>query len=128
MNIEDKISLSKIRLEKAYSALKSAKLMIDNDDFLGANNRIYYAMLYAIKALVITKDFDSKKHIQVIGFFNREFIKNGHLDKKYGKLTNKIKRLRESSDYDDFYVIDKEDTKNSYNEIKDFIKVVEEEL
>lgn len=124
MNIEDKISLSRIRLEKANTALKSARLMLENGDYLGANNRIYYAMLYAIKALVIFKDFDSKKHIRIIGFFNKEYVKNGFFNIKYGKLTNKVKRLRESSDYDDFYIVDKEDTNNIYFEVEEFVKEV----
>jgi len=49
---ETREGLSKYRLEKAKESLKSSKLLYDNNDLIGANNRAYYSIFYAIKAVL----------------------------------------------------------------------------
>ena len=126
MTKKEKVALSAIRFEKAMITLNSAKLDIRSNDFLSANNRIYYAMFYAVRAVVIFKEFDSKKHNRVIGFFNKEFISTNIISKEYGKIINRIKRVREQSDYDDFYIIEKDDTIKNYENVNRFINVIKE--
>ena len=39
-----------------------------------AVNRIYYGLYYAVTALAIKHRFETSKHLQLIGWFNKEFI------------------------------------------------------
>lgn len=44
-----------------------------------ALNRLYYAIFYAVAALAQKFNFITSKHSQLLGWFNREFIKTGKL-------------------------------------------------
>ena len=56
------IDLAKYRLEKAKNTLSYAKSYIDDTSLDSTVNRIYYAMFYAVNALLITKGLYSSKH------------------------------------------------------------------
>jgi len=49
------IDLAKYRLEKAKNTLSDAQKYINDATLESTVNRIYYAMLYAVNALLITK-------------------------------------------------------------------------
>ena len=61
MSSENTKAFSKYRLEKAKDTLKSAKLLYDNNDFIGANNRAYYSIFYAIRAVLALEKIDFKE-------------------------------------------------------------------
>lgn len=60
--------------KKGDEALVSAKLNIDNNLYTAAQNRIYYAIFYAVMALGYDRDFITSKHSQLLGWFNKNFI------------------------------------------------------
>ena len=49
------IDLAKYRLEKAKNTLSYAKSYVDDTTLDSTVNRIYYAMFYAVNALLVTK-------------------------------------------------------------------------
>ena len=53
MTPEEKATYVRYRLERAQETLVEARLLVDKDLFSGAINRIYYAMFYAILALLV---------------------------------------------------------------------------
>ena len=53
-------------------------------------------------------DFDSSKHSGIISFFNKNYVKNEIFDKNISKLIDSAYRLRERADYQDFYIVSKE--------------------
>lgn len=69
------IEFAKYRLEKAKEALISAKLLYDNNDLIGTNNRAYYSIFYAIRAVLALERVDFKKHKDVISYFNKNYVK-----------------------------------------------------
>jgi hypothetical protein len=60
--IEEKID----RSDKIISLIDT-QLMLDNAMLTSAMNRIYYAMFYAVQAVLITKNVSFSKHGQVKG-------------------------------------------------------------
>lgn len=74
MNDDVKNALINYRMEKAVESVKAAQLMLDNEMLTPAMNRIYYAMFYAVQAVLITQNASYSKHGQVEGYFNKEFI------------------------------------------------------
>ena len=56
------IDLAKYRLERARNTLSDAKKYINNATLESTVNRIYYAMFYAVNALLITRRLSSSKH------------------------------------------------------------------
>lgn len=77
--------LVKYRLEQAEESLQSAGLLFDNERYRPAVNRAYYAMFYAVLALLVTKNNSISKHAGVISLFDREYVKTGIFDKSLSK-------------------------------------------
>ncbi len=89
---------------------------------------IYYAMFYAVLAVLAKKDVSFSKHGQVKGYFNKEFIKTGVLPIDLGRLYNRAFEYRQKFDYVDF-AVPEEDLVFEYiqkaeqfvNRIKDYL-------
>ena len=53
---------AKYRLERAKQDLSDAEFSYKDRRYLNANNRAYYAIFHAIKAVLATERIDFKKH------------------------------------------------------------------
>ena len=126
MTKEEKITLIKYRLDRSRESLKAAELMLENELYIPAMNRIYYSMFYAVHALLILKDSAFSKHGQVKGFFNREFIKTGIFPKEFGKLFNTVFEYRQKFDYVDLIIPEKELVSDYISEANIFINTLSE--
>jgi uncharacterized protein (UPF0332 family) len=102
MNASDLQALVDHRLQKSEDALKAAKIMMDQQMYGFAMNRVYYSVYYAVQALLARQGVSFGKHGQVKGYFNREYIKSGKLPKEIGRFYNKAFEYRQKYDYVDF--------------------------
>lgn len=91
-------------------------------------NRSYYAIFHAMRAMNILKGFDSSKHSGVIAYFNKEYIKEGIMDKELSVIIKSSSFLREKSDYDDFFIVGRTETENQLASAKVFLEAVEKYL
>jgi len=119
------ITLSKYRLEKAKEDLASSKINLENGFIKASINRSYYAIFHAIRAVSALNKFDSKRHSGVIAYFNEYFIHTGKFEKKVYSIISSAYRIRQKSDYDDFYIAAIEDAKEQLKNASYFIKIVE---
>jgi len=104
MNDDAKTALIKYRMDRAAESVESAQLLLDNAMLTSAMNRIYYAMFYAVQAVLTTKDVSFSKDGQVKGYFNKEFVRKGIFTMESGKIYNKAFEYRQKFDYVDFEV------------------------
>ena len=79
---KDKFELIKYRLDEAKDTIEDVQLLISNDRLRASINRIYYGMFYSLLALGLKFDFETSKHQQLIGWFNKNFIHEGLIDTK----------------------------------------------
>jgi uncharacterized protein (UPF0332 family) len=130
MNIKDEReeTLIKLRLNQAFESIQEAELLIANKMFRAATNRIYFGMFYALLALAIKYHFKTSKHTQLIGWFNRVFIKENLIEKKFGKIINSAFELRTEGDYIAFIQFDNEDLNKNLNDMKAFIEEIERHI
>ena len=112
--------LSKYRMEKAKEDLSAAELLLKNNHFAQSLNRSYYANFHAVKSLLAYDKFDSKTHSGIISYFNRNYVKDGRIDKRYSQILTNSQRIRTKSDYDDLYVADKETAEKQLKDAKEF--------
>lgn len=119
------LSFSKYRLERAKEDLRDAKLLYDNNSFLAANNRAYYAIFHAIRAVLALERVDFKRHKDVIGYFNHHYVKTEIFPKIISKKISQASKIREDSDYDDEFVPDAEKTYIQIETAQEVIELVE---
>ena len=117
--------LARYRLAKAKSDLHEANQLIGNGSFSGANNRIYYAIFHAMLAMHALDRRETRTHKRVIGEFNRYYIRTGIFPTEYGKKISHIENTRHSSDYDDFYIANAEETKQNFIFAEEFLVALE---
>jgi uncharacterized protein (UPF0332 family) len=122
MNVDDKdrLDIIQYRLAEAKDTQADVELLISNDRLRAAINRIYYSMFYSLLALGLKYNFETSKHNQLIGWFNKNFINAGLIDTKYGKIINKAFNRRTKGDYDSYIEFDKETVNEMYLEMIDF--------
>ena len=129
MDNEVKNGLVKYRLEKAKETLDTAiKIFDDIKDYSSANNRAYYAIFYAIRAVLAIERVDFKRHKDVIGYFNQHYVKTEIFPKTISRKISQASKVREDSDYDDEYLPDAEKTKIQIDTAKEVIELVEKYL
>lgn len=114
------------RLEQANETIEDVRILIENNRFRAAVNRIYYGMFYSLLALGIKSDFETSKHAQLIGWFNKSFINEGLIDPKYGKIINKAFNRRTKGDYDIYIDFDKDTVTEMHTEMQDFIDKIKQ--
>lgn len=98
--------------------------MIKNLSFRAAVNRIYYSMFYLLLALGLKYEFTTSKHQQLIGWFNKNFILTGKIDRKYGKMLRKAYQYRIKGDNEPVVNFDKETVKGMFASLKEFIDAI----
>lgn len=120
--------LAKHRLEQAKENFEEAEILYKANKFKGANNRAYYCIFHSIKAVLALEPIDFKRHKDVIGYFNKNYVNTEVFPKDIGKRIVKSSKVREDSDYDDEYSVDSEKTMIQIETAKDLIELVEKYL
>ena len=83
--IGTKEDLAKYRLDTAKTDLKSAKLLLENEDYKGANNRAYYAIYHAVSAVHALDGKSYKRHKDALGNFNKDYVRTEVFPKDMGR-------------------------------------------
>lgn len=122
------VNLVKYRLDTAADKLSVCKLLIDNGRYKDAVNRSYYAMFSSVRALLAAKSIDYSKHTGVIAYFNKEYIKQNIFDVKFSKYLGAAFKVRNSSDYDDFYIVTREQAEEQYQHAVELYIVIKDYL
>lgn len=104
---QETTDLVKYRLEKARMVLADAKNYISGASLFSTVNRLYYAMFYAVNALLTAKGLSSSKHAGVRSLFHREFINKGLLYKELGRIYTTLFDFRQKGDYQDYVKFEK---------------------
>ena len=121
MDQQDKEALIKYRIEQAHETISEVEKLIEIDFLKTAVNRIYYGMFYCLSALALKNNFTSSKHLQLIGWFNKNFIKTGIVEAKYGRIIRNAFKNRNEGDYAPYIEFHKEDVNEMKNDLEDFI-------
>lgn len=118
-------TLSSYRMERAKEDLAAAISNHKEGLYKASINRSYYAIFHCIRAVNIINGYDSSKHSQVIGYFNRFFVHTGEFAENTYKIIDNAYRIRERCDYQDFFLASKEDAEMQIQQAEEFIKTTE---
>ena len=125
---EELKNLSSLRLDNAKSLLKTAEAMIELGDYKSAANRSYYAIFNAMRAELALLGEDYNSHRAVITNFRKQFLKTEILDKGLTDIISELVDARTQSDYDDHYIISKEEVAVQVGNARMFVAVIESHL
>ena len=120
--------LSSYRFEKAEEDIKTAEVLLENMMLTASINRSYYAIFHGMRAVTALSGFDSSKHSGIIAYFNQNFIKKGIFDKSMSETIKSAYRIREKSDYEDFYIVSKQEAIEQLEHAKEFLSIIEKYL
>jgi len=120
-----RIDLVNYRLEKARNSFAEVPVLIENQFFSTAMNRLYYACFYAATALLISESHEAHTHSGVKTSLGLHFIKDNRLDKSFAKMYDQLFNLRQRGDYEDWIYINEEDILPYIEPVEEFIKTIE---
>lgn len=120
------IALSKYRMNESKQCIKSAKVLVEFDDYKGAANRSYYAIFHAMRSVLALEKKDFSKHSGISAYFRKEYIKTGIFDVELSDIITEAFEVRSDSDYDDYYQISKVDVLEQINNAEKFSNIIEQ--
>ena len=112
-------------ISKSHNAIEDAKFLLERESLHGALNRIYYGIFYIISALAVKQKFKTSKHSQLIGWFNKNYVRNNIVDRKIGKFIHTAFEQRQESDYNPLAEFTTEDVCEDLERMKEVIRTIE---
>ena len=109
MKEENKKENIREELERAGKAIGAATLLFNNGFLNDALSRLYYFLLYNIRALLLTEGFEPKCHEGTLRLFALHFVKEGIFESKDSHIFSKLMKYREEADYNPSYTFTRED-------------------
>jgi uncharacterized protein (UPF0332 family) len=128
MTGEEKIWLSKVKLDKARWMLSEALNAYNAGVYTASTHSSCYVVLHCIRAVLCLDGFDSKTHKQLTGQFNRNYVKTGIFPRDTYKLINRVYTLRERGDYDEEFRPTVADAAQQYQDAEWFFSQVSQHL
>jgi len=112
------------RLSTAEEKIVSAKILMEAGQYKDSIGRSYYAIFSALRAVLAAREVDFSKHSGVIAYFQKEFIKTGIFDVKFSRYIQQAFQIRNSCDYDDFFIASKQDAEGQYMRADELLRAV----
>lgn len=125
---KDRQSLVDYRLKQAIDTIELAHFLVISEKYVIAVNRIYYGMYYALTALALKNGFETSKHGQLIGWFNKEYIVTKRVDPQFGKILRNAYHNRTKGDYDAFIDFSRNEVDLMLIEMTEFIHEIKKLL
>ena len=117
---------AKYRIARAKEDLDVAHQLFENGNYRIANNRAYYSIFHALRAVLAFDNFDSSKHSGVIAEFRRKYIKENVFPVAMSKMIGSAFMIRNASDYDDMYIASKTETEEQLKNADYVYKKIDE--
>jgi len=115
-------------IDASKDKLDSAEILFKHEKYDDAVSRAYYAVFHCAQALLLSIGVKAESHSGVRQLFGFHFVKQGRLDKKFGRYLRNLKDDRENGDYGIFTLLEKEDAKEAMKEAQEFIIATERYL
>lgn len=113
-------------LNKAYSALSDAKLLVEHGSPESAINRAYYAAFSAARAALLAEEGESPStHSGVIRRFSFHFVRTGRLSENLGETLTTAESMRNRADYEAFATFERQAAADLATDVRRFVEAVE---
>ena len=116
--------LIRCRIATAEEKLRSSKILLDAGQYKDSIGRSYYVIFSSIRAVLAERQVDFSKHAAVIAYFQKEYIKQRIFEVKYSKYVQQAFQIRNSCDYDDFFIASRQDAEEQYQKAEELYEEV----
>lgn len=121
-------ALVSYRFEQVDESLDAARILLEQNLTRSSVNRSYYAMFYAVLALLVTRKQETSKHSGAISLFDKEFVKTGMFKIEFSRWLHDAFDLRQRSDYVAQVQVSKEEASQMLAQAKAFVAGVKSKL
>lgn len=122
--MKDRSDYIRYKLKKSKQSIREARLLLENKINDTAVSRLYYAVFYAITALLNENGYNPKTHSGVKTIFNKEFILTGKVESRFSDFYSFLMAKRFEADYDDFVFIDENKIQSLVSETEELIAIM----
>lgn len=109
MKEENKKANIREEIDRANEAIRAANLLFENGFVRDGISKLYYSLLYSIRALLLTEGLEPKSHEGALRLFGLHFVKPGAFEVKDSYIFSKLMKFREEADYNPSYSFAPED-------------------
>lgn len=109
-------------IELSHGALGDARILRNEGSLRAAQNRIYYALFYAAKAVLLTLGEEPVTHRGVTSLFGQKVVKEGPATREDGRFFADEQRKRYEADYEPGTKFEPEAIDESIAEAEKFIE------
>lgn len=117
-----------LMIRKAERSLQTARRIAADGDYDFAVSRAYYAVFYAMQAVLASRGVKSSKHGTTMSEFSRLFIKEGIFPSEFGALISQLFRRRQAGDYEFPMVITRAEAQSALDHAQWIIRAIVEYL
>jgi uncharacterized protein (UPF0332 family) len=78
-----------------------------------------------VRAVFALEEFETRKHSGLISYFSKNYVAKGIFDKEYSKILIRAERVRNKSDYRDFYIVSRDSAAKQIENAEKFIQKME---
>lgn len=111
-------------LEKSAQSIGAAELLVNDGYADFSASRAYYAMFYAVEALLLSRELSFSKHSAVIAAFGKDYVKAGLLDSRYHRYLLNAFDLRNAGDYGTMHIVSEEKARQTIVEARELLDVI----
>ena len=115
-------------LTAAEAKLRAANLLLAEGLPDDAASRAYYAAFHAVSALHLAQGNAFSSHAQVIGRFNKDFIRTGRLPAEFAKILTRLFQDRQLGDYGAPASVSPEQARHDINDARRLITAIRHAL
>lgn len=123
--MDNPVGVPPVYIDYARRALRTARLVFDDGDWISAINRAYYAIFYAANALLEREGLQRSKHSGVLNLFHERFIKTGVIEAEYARLYGQAFEARNEGDYELVSPPGREDARRAIANAERFLARIE---
>jgi uncharacterized protein (UPF0332 family) len=128
MKPEQLEDLLRYRMDQAHETLREAEILLNESALRGTVNRAYYAMFYALLALLATRQLGTSRHSGALALFDREFVKTGVFPAELSRSLHLAFDRRQTHDYGEMTQINRPIAEETLTEARNFVAAIEAHL
>jgi uncharacterized protein (UPF0332 family) len=115
-------------LDKAAQSIGAAELLLKDGYIDFSASRTYYAMFYAVEALLLSRERSFSKHSAIISAFGKEFVKTGTFDIRFHRYILNAFDLRNAGDYGSIHAVSEGKVRQTIAEARELLAAITQYL